>query len=96
MAAVQGTGAFLLIVISMAALWAALEFIPVLLHGYVLMVVAPFLARVAAVACMACGIGLLLQLFAFRLADVPDEAGEPAEQTAGGELEGIDTEESLA
>jgi hypothetical protein len=76
---VTGPGSFLLIVISMAALWAGLEFIPVLFHGYVLMVVPAFLARVAAVACLACGIGLLVQLFAFRLADVPEEAEELAE-----------------
>jgi hypothetical protein len=76
---ITGPGSFLLIVIAVAALWAALEFIPVLFHGYVLMTVPAFLARVAAVACLACGIGLIVQLFAFRLADVPEEAGDLAE-----------------
>ncbi len=75
----KGPGPFVLIVIAMAALWAALEFIPVLFHGYVLLIIPAFVARVAAVACLSCGIGLLMQLFAFRLADVPEEAGQLAE-----------------
>jgi hypothetical protein len=74
-----GPGAFLSVVISVAALWAGLEFIPVLFHGFVLMVIPAFVARVAAVACLACGVGLLVQLFAFRLTDVAEEAGELAE-----------------
>jgi hypothetical protein len=75
----RGPGPFVTVVIAVAALWSGLEFIPVLFHGYVLMVVPAFVARVAAVACLACGIGLVVQLFAFRLADVPEEAGELAE-----------------
>ena len=72
--ALSGPGPFVLIVTAVAALWAALEFIPVLFHGYVLMTIPAFVARAATVACLACGISLILLLFAFRLADVPEEA----------------------
>jgi len=53
-----GAGWFSLLLVSIAALWEDLEVFPVLLHGYVLMVVPAFVGRAAAVACIACTAGL--------------------------------------
>lgn len=51
-------GWFSLLLVSIAALWEDLEVFPVLLHGYVLMVVPAFVGRAAAVTCIACTAGL--------------------------------------
>jgi hypothetical protein len=54
-------------VISTVALWEGLNLLPTLLHGYVLVALPPFLARVTTVLCLGCGISILWP--AFRLAD---------------------------
>ncbi len=73
---VRGAGAFSLILVAVASLWGGLEFLPTLLHGFVLLVVPAFLARVATVVCLSAGLGVVILLFGFRLVDVPEEAGE--------------------
>lgn len=92
----RGPEAFSLILVSVAALWAGLDFLPTLLHGYVLMVVPAFLARVATVACLAGGAGLLILLFVFRFVDTPEEAGEIPESARAPEPEDADAWESFA
>ncbi len=54
-------------VISTVALWEGLNLLPTLLHGYVLLALPAFLARVTTVLCLGCGISILWP--AFRLAD---------------------------
>jgi hypothetical protein len=85
-----------LIVILVAALWAGLEFLPTLLHGFVLMAVPTFLARAATVACLATGAGMVVLLFGFRFADLPEQFGERPEPLPLGDLEDFDARESLA
>jgi hypothetical protein len=57
-------GWFTCFVIAAAALWEGGSLIAVLLDGYVLMALPPFLARVAVVACLSAGLGLLPIVFA--------------------------------
>jgi hypothetical protein len=91
----RGPSTFLLILIFLAALWAGIEFVSVLVHGYVLTVLPAFLSRVAVVACLACGVGLIIQLFAFRLADMPEEAGEDPGPIPESDREDADVRQSL-
>lgn len=83
---VRGAGAFSLILVAVAALWAGLEFLPTLLHGYVISVMPAFLVRMATVTCLSAGLGAVILLFGFRLVDVPEEAGQdgPLPEPAGG------------
>ena len=85
-----------LIVILVAALWDGLEFLPTLLHGFVLMAVPTFLARAATVACLATGAGMVVLLFGFRFADLPEQFGERPEPLPLSDLEDFDARESLA
>ncbi len=64
-------GYFRYFVTAFVALWEGIELIPTLRDGFVLMAVPAFLARVATVFCLGCGVGLLL--LAVRLAEQPDE-----------------------
>jgi hypothetical protein len=73
---IRGAGAFSLILVAVAALWSGLEFLPTLLHGYVISVVPAFLVRVATVTCLSAGLAAVILLFGFRLVDVPEEAGQ--------------------
>ena len=69
----KGPGPVSVILILVASLWAGLQFLPTLLHGFVLMTVPSFLARVATVTCLSSGIGLAVLLFGFRLVDTPEQ-----------------------
>lgn len=94
---VRGTGPIALILVAVASLWAGLEFLPLLLHGFVLVVVPAFLARMATVVCLSAGVGVVVLLFGFRLVDTPelaDTAAGPPESHR--ELEGNAAWESLA
>ncbi len=75
----KGPGPLSLILTLVAALWAGVEFLPTLLHGYVLMAVPTFLARLATVTCLSCGVGLIVLLFVFRLADTPEQYDQMSE-----------------
>jgi hypothetical protein len=75
----KGPGPVSLILTLVAALWGGVQFLPTLLHGFVLMAVPTFLARLATVTCLSCGIGLIVLLFAFRLADTPEQYDEMSE-----------------
>jgi hypothetical protein len=68
------SGYFSYFVIGCVALWAGVELIPTLLDGFVLAALPAFLARIAAVVCLATGASLLL-LFA-RLAQRRDPDSE--------------------
>lgn len=57
---------FSIFVIAVVAVWEGLQLLPTLLRGFVLVAVPAFMARAAAVLCLACGAGLLI--FVFRLA----------------------------
>lgn len=70
---------FSLLVVSIVALWEDLEIFPVLLHGYVLMVIPAFVARAAAVTCIACTAGLFP--LSLRLGDKTPDA--PSSRLAG-------------
>lgn len=91
-----GPGPFSLIVISVAALWAGLEFLPTLLHGFVLMAVPTFLARAATVACLAAGPAMIVLLFGFRFAEIPSQRREGPQPAPHGDLEDLEARESLA
>ncbi len=57
-------GWFTFFVIAALAIWEGASLIAVLLDGYVLMALPPFLARVAVVACLSAGVALLPVVFA--------------------------------
>lgn len=77
-------GWFTFFVIAAAALWEGASTIAVLLDGFVLIALPAFVARVAVVACLAAGIGLLPLIFA--MAERPERRRSGARrgaQTAG-------------
>jgi hypothetical protein len=76
-------GYFSLLLVSIAALYADLVQFPVLLHGYVLMVIPPFLARAA----VAVSIGATVGLFAFSLRIGDRTPDDPHPQRRGTEAE---------
>ncbi len=65
-------GWFTFFLIAAAAIWEGASMIAVLLDGYVLMALPPFVARAAVVACLSGGLGLLP--FVFRIAERPGRA----------------------
>jgi len=72
-------GYFFYLVVAVAALWQGAELFPTLLDGFVLAAVPAFVARVAAVVCLGCGIGLLVIVFAMsqrRNEDAAEESGD--------------------
>jgi hypothetical protein len=76
----RGAGPIALILVAVAAIWAGLESLPLLLHGFALVVVPAFLARVATVVCLSAGLGVVILLFGFRLLDTPELAGGAGDQ----------------
>jgi hypothetical protein len=58
------------------------------------MVIPAFAARAATVGCLACGAGIVVLLFGFRLVDTPEEYAEIPEGDR--EFEDADAWESLA
>jgi hypothetical protein len=71
-------GFFSYFVVGSVAVWEGLNLLPTLLNGYVLIALPAFGARVAAVVCLGCGVGIMWPMF--RLADrridrepVPDD-----------------------
>jgi hypothetical protein len=60
-------GFFPYFVIGCVAVWEGLNLVPTLLDGYVLIALPAFLARVATVVCLGCGVGIMWPMF--RLAD---------------------------
>jgi hypothetical protein len=83
-------GYFPFFLIAGGAFWAGLVLLPTLLHGFVLMAVPAFLARVATVVCLACGAALLV--LSFRLADYGDARSATSEDQA----DDLDSEDDLA
>ncbi|MFZ0091745.1 MAG: hypothetical protein WAL63_19735 [Solirubrobacteraceae bacterium] len=86
-------GWFTFFVIAAAAIWEGASMISVLLDGYVLMALAPFVARVAVVTCLSAGLALLP--FVFALAERPRgrRSGRRGSGAgAAGELPGEDTD----
>jgi hypothetical protein len=63
-------GYFLYGIIAFVALWEGLTLVPILLHGFVLIDLPAFSARVVTVLCIACGAAILPLVF--RLAEGPD------------------------
>ena len=53
------TGSFAQFVVGAGAVWAGVELLPVLRDGFVLAALPPFVTRVAAVACLGCGLALV-------------------------------------
>lgn len=77
-----GNGWFVLFLIAAAAIWEGATLVGTLLYGFVLLAVPAFPARLAVVACLATGVGLLPVVFA--LAERPQRprrvlAGAPTE-----------------
>jgi hypothetical protein len=80
-------GAFTYFGIAVVGLWEGFELLPTLTHGFVLIALPAFLARVAAVVSLGAAVGLLVLVF--RLYDLQDEP--PAEsRDSPAELEGED------
>ncbi len=65
-------GWFSFFLIAAAAIWEGASMIAVLLDGYVLIALPPFVARAAVVLCLSAGLGLLP--FVFRIAERPGRA----------------------
>jgi hypothetical protein len=87
-----GGGFFPLLVTAFVALWIGGLLIPTLLHGYVLTAVPAFWSRLACVACLASGPGLIL--LAFRL-PMFQEGPDPTSDRAPSEP-GPETRQSVA
>lgn len=86
----HGPRYFAAFLIAVGALWAGAALIPTLLDGFVLIALPAFVARVAAVVCLAAGAGLLL--FVFRLFDDDDRDARGPKLTApAGERGDIET-----
>jgi hypothetical protein len=67
-------GYFVYFLIAIVALWQGIELVPTLFEGFVLAAGPAFVARAAAVTCLATSISLLLMVF--RIADERDRSGE--------------------
>jgi hypothetical protein len=76
---------FFFFIVAVVALWEGVVMLPTLLHGFVLMAVPAFLARVATVICLGCGVGLLF--VAFRLADRQRDQSDDLDREDDFELE---------
>ena len=72
-------GFLALLVIGLAAVGQAIEFIPVLLHGYVFTNLPAFVARAVAVACLCAGPGLILLAFQSGASPAQPRAGDPGQ-----------------
>jgi hypothetical protein len=73
-------------VVALVALWEGGLLIPTLLNGFVLVAVPAFVARVATVLCLGCGLGLLL--LGFRIAEEREASSagsDPAAALDGGD-----------
>jgi hypothetical protein len=82
----RSPGYFYFLVVAVSALWQGAELFPTLRDGFVLAAVPAFVARVAAVVCLATGAGLLVLVF--RLSQKPGEArSADTEWTEDRELE---------
>jgi hypothetical protein len=79
----RNPGFFTYFVIGSVAVWQGLNLLPTLLNGYVLIALPAFLARVATVVCLGCGVSIMWPMFrlAERRADreqVPKDELDPA------------------
>jgi hypothetical protein len=72
-------GFLALLVIGLAAVGQAIEFIPVLLNGYVFTTLPAFVARAVAVACLCAGPGLILLAFHSGASPAQTRAADPAQ-----------------
>jgi hypothetical protein len=88
-------GWFTFFLIAVAAIWEGASSITVLLDGYVLLALPAFLARVAVLACLAAGIGLLPLIF--RMAERPVRGSRSREpRSEQDEAEELDWEDEHA
>jgi hypothetical protein len=79
-------GYFGYLLIGLFTLWEGVNLLPTLLHGYVLVALPAFLARVTAVVCLGCGVSIFWP--AFRLAGSRlDRRGSTVEHSDADELE---------
>jgi hypothetical protein len=81
-------GWFTFFLIAVAAIWQGATLVTVLLDGFVLVNLSPFVARVAVAGCLAAGIGLLPLVFRMAERPVRSARSKPAaEEALGDELD---------
>jgi hypothetical protein len=93
--ALRRHGWFTFFLIAGAAIWEGASLISVLLHGFVLLALPPFVARAAVVTCLSAGLGLLAIVFALAERPVrgrPPRSAGPADRSAEAERTGEDLE----
>jgi hypothetical protein len=87
-------GWFGFFLIALAAVWEGASLIGVLVHGFVLVALPPFVARAAVVVCLASGGGLLPVIF--RLAERPERPRRAAGETTPADEAGLEWEGEAA